>query len=78
MNFQKTYGFAPTSKRISLKRTENLRKWDLHVWKELNCSYGPIGRNVEDLKLIMSQLYGNFSKLDCDISPLKWNEVKFK
>ena len=71
------YGFAPTGKRISLKRTRNLRVFDLNVAREINCSYGPIGKSVDDLILISRCLFGKFTDLDPDIAPLEWNQEKF-
>jgi fatty acid amide hydrolase len=57
------YGYAPTGKRVSLKRTINLRKHDLNVWREISCSYGPMGKSVDDLVLVMKCLFGKFTKL---------------
>ena len=71
------YGFAPTGKRISLKRTRNLRIHDINVAREINCSYGPMGKSVDDLVLISKCLFGKFTDVDPDIPPLEWNEEKY-
>jgi fatty acid amide hydrolase len=73
-----TYGFAPTAKRVSLKRTLNLRKLDFHYFREVGCSYGPMGRSVDDLALICKSTFGEFKDLDLDIVPMKWDETGFK
>lgn len=57
------YGFVPTGKRISLKRTRNLRIHDLNVFREISCAYGPLGKSVDDMVLIMKCLFGKFTKL---------------
>ena len=72
------YGFAPTGRRVSLKRTRNLRVYDVNVAREISCSYGPMGRSVEDLILVSKCLFGKFTEVDPDIPPLEWNEDKFK
>lgn len=72
------YGFAPTGKRVSLKRTRNIRIHDFNVYREINCTYGPMGRSVDDLILIMKCLYGKFTGLDPDVPPLQWDEKKYK
>jgi len=71
------YGFAPTGKRVSLKRTRNIRIHDLNVYREINCTYGPMGKSVEDLILIMKCLYGKFTGLDPDVPPLHWDQKKY-
>jgi len=72
------YGFAPTGRRISLKRTRNLRVHDINVAREINCSYGPMGKSVEDLILVSKCLFGKFTDVDPDIPPLDWNEEKYQ
>lgn len=72
------YGFAPTGKRISLKKTLNLRVWDVNVAREICCSYGPMGKSIDDLLLITKCLFGKFTELDPEIAPLEWNEAKYQ
>jgi fatty acid amide hydrolase len=73
-----TYGFAPTAKRVSLKRTLNLRKLDFHYFREVGCSYGPMGQSVDDLALICKSTFGEFKDIDMDVVPTKWDEEQFK
>ena len=72
------YGFAPTGKRVSLKKTRNIRIHDLNVYREINCTYGPMGKSVDDLVLIMKCLYGKFTGMDPDVPPLKWDQIKYE
>ena len=72
------YGFAPTAKRVSLKRTLNLRKLDFHYFREVGCSYGPMGRTVDDLSLICKSTFGEFKDLDLDVVPTRWDEQQYK
>ena len=71
------YGFAPTGKRVSLKRTRNIRIHDLNVYREINCTYGPMGKSVDDLVLIMKCLFGKFTGLDPDVPPMQWDQKKY-
>ena len=77
-SFCGVYGFAPTGKRVSLKRTRNIRIHDLNVYREINCTYGPMGKSVDDLILIMKCLYGKFTGLDPDVPPLHWDQKKYE
>lgn len=72
------YGFAPTGKRISLKRTLNLRIHDINVPREVNCIYGPMGQTVEDLVLVCKCVFGKFSVSDPDIAPYEWRQEKYQ
>ena len=76
--FTGVYGFSPTPKRISLRRTLNLRTQDGHYFKEIGCTSGPMGRNVDDLTLVCKSTFGCYEELDMDAVPIPWNEEKYK
>jgi fatty acid amide hydrolase len=74
------YGFKASPKRISLKGMYSSSVLNVESFESvIKCSYGPIGRTVDDLVLVMKSWFcENLSKLDPTIPNLPFNLQEFE
>lgn len=73
------YGFKPSSRRISgLECVSTHPKCFLPLEILVKSSYGPLGKCVEDLALVLKSWWRNsLWKTDCEVVPLVFNEAEY-
>jgi len=74
--FSGIYSFKPTAFRMSFDGVMGLENNEKFTFREFNWVLGPLGKCVDDLALILNEIYGQF-KRDCRNCPLPFNKTQY-